>query len=107
MTFITYDDPAGQWRGEQSVVLSPGSWRGGLLYTLHPIENVWFHLKQVCFEMSPQIETMTDAQARDWLIQNLPTAWERIRTKTIVNGIGSVPSRLQAVIDADGWHTKY
>ena len=57
--------------------------------------------------MNPLIDTMTVAQARDWLIDNLPTAWENIKAETIANRIKSMPDRLQAVINADGWQTKY
>ena len=37
----------------------------------------------------------------------LPTAWERIPQEKFDRLIESMPRRVQAVIDADGWYTKY
>jgi len=41
------------------------------------------------------------------LIEVLPRAWSQILVETVEACLNSMRSRLQAVIDAEGWHTKY
>jgi len=83
---------------------------GWPLYSLdmNPIEHLWPRLKESIYKLAPDINSITN---KDWqvdrLIEVLPMAWSQIPLKTVEGCLKSMRSRLQAVIDADGWHTKY
>lgn len=75
---------------------------------LNCIEHIWWHLKQMVYELLPGLDDIQGyEQQRQALIDILPEAWRRIRSDIVRNVIDSMPRRLQAVIDAQGWHTKY
>ncbi len=66
---------------------------------INPIENLWSYLKQKVEELNPQNE-------KD-LIDLLIDLWENLDISLIHKLIDSVPSRIQAVIDSEGFPTKY
>lgn len=76
---------------------------------LNPIENVWALLKDRLYEMYPELIDMDSKSqdAMDYLFECLVNAWDSIPQEHIDNCIDSMKDRVQAVIDADGWHTKY
>lgn len=75
---------------------------------LNPIEHLWYHLKQMIYELLPHLdEIQGKPQQLEAIIDILPQAWQRIRTDIIKEVIDSMPRRLQAVIDAQGWQTRY
>ena len=41
------------------------------------------------------------------LAEVLPLCWEKIPPKQFEAFWGSIPSRVQAIIDAMGWYTRY
>jgi hypothetical protein len=47
------------------------------------------------------------AQIRHTLGEVLPNSWEDIPEETFAQLLSSMPRRIQAVIEADGWYTKY
>ncbi|KAF2716822.1 hypothetical protein K431DRAFT_234452, partial [Polychaeton citri CBS 116435] len=50
---------------------------------------------------------LSKKQQLEAMVTALPEAWSRIPTRTRTACINSMPKRLQAVIDAEGWQTKY
>ena len=75
---------------------------------LNPIEHLWWHLKKYVYQANPKIETITGTETiRAELGKALRAAWKLIPDEIVEGVLGSMKSRLQAVIDADGWYTKY
>jgi len=75
---------------------------------LNPIEHLWFHLKHAVYDLNPQFESIQgDDNIRAELQRLLPLAWRSIRDDIVDNVVSSMRERLQAVIDAKGWHTRY
>jgi len=75
---------------------------------LNPIEHLWWHLKKLVYHIRPDIETITgEDKIREALEEALVQAWELIDQQIFDGVLGSMQKRCQAVINADGWHTKY
>ena len=76
---------------------------------LNPIEHLWFRLKQLVYRVNPQIEQVKgDADTvRDALWAALEQAWHMIEEDILDDLVGSMQRRVQAVIKAEGWYTKY
>ena len=66
---------------------------------LNPIENLWSILNS----------RMKDhcCSTKEELFEELKAAWEALPVETLTSLVDSVPRRLQAVIDAKGYPTKY
>ena len=75
---------------------------------MNPIEHLWLHLKELIYKLNPELDLITNNKIqKERLCEVLPRAWEQILVETIEACLNSMKSRLQAVIDAEGWHTKY
>ena len=75
---------------------------------LNPIKHLWWHLKKLVYHIRPNIESLTGENIiREALEDALEQAWELIDQKIFDSVLDSMQERCQAVIDADGWHTKY
>jgi hypothetical protein len=44
---------------------------------------------------------------RECLVEILPEAWDAISEDFLENLLISMPHRVKAVLDADGWYTRY
>lgn len=67
---------------------------------MNPIENLWAHLKKKVAKRTPK--------NRNELVRYIKEEWEKIpQDYDIGKLIASMGRRLQAVIDAEGRHTKY
>ena len=66
---------------------------------LNPIENLWSILDNRTKLRRPQTE--------EQLFQILKTEWESFGIELLQTLSDSMPRRLQAVIDNNGWPTKY
>lgn len=75
---------------------------------LNPIEHIWYLLKKKILELYPQLYLRGRSKI-DWrqFKQAIITAWEAIPQGMIDNLILSMPHRIQAVLHAKGWYTKY
>jgi transposase len=75
---------------------------------LNPIENVWKLLKAEIYKRRPDLADLpkTDQSLQE-LITTAIMVWEDLGEAIINKVIQSMPRRLQAVIDARGWYTKY
>lgn len=75
---------------------------------LNPIEHLWFPLKSGVYEVSPGIDDLTGPEnIRQALESAVCEAWPKIKAESIRGILGSMPQRIQAVIEAKGWYTKY
>lgn len=86
------------------------------LFTIPPyspdmncIENLWPRLKENMYEIEPNLDQMpkSEATADDMATRILPQAWDLIPQRIIDALVDSMPRRVQAVLDADGWWTHY
>ena len=75
---------------------------------MNPIEHVWIHLKQAIYDIRPDLDAIQNkTQQRETLLEVLPLAWKAIKPDIFKGVLESMPRRIQALIDARGWHTKY
>jgi len=76
---------------------------------MNPIEHIWFQLKKLVYEVNPDIDNISggDDKVREALAQALQEAWERIPRKYFDALWKSMGRRCEAVVQADGWQTKY
>jgi len=76
---------------------------------LNPIENLWFPLKEGVYIEEPGIEDITGGEdkIRNILFQASEASWSKLRSELVHNCIESMPRRLEAVIEAEGWYTGY
>ena len=76
---------------------------------LNPIEHLWFRLKQLVYEVRPDIDEVGGSEdiIRDALFEALEEAWTRIDGQLMEDLIRSMDNRIQAVIAADGWYTRF
>lgn len=75
---------------------------------LNPIENLWAILKRHLRRDFPHLKDLKDnTRDRAEFRRCIEIAWAAIPQATIQRLIGSMEKRLQAVIRARGWYTKY
>jgi transposase len=75
---------------------------------LNPIEHVWKKLKEMVFEMHPELSEDTgEENIRDALGKALQEAWDAIPESFSNSLIESMESWVKAVIKAKGWHKRY
>ena len=75
---------------------------------LNPIENIWKLLKDDINKKFPDLKNLPKNQeALDRLVEAATSCWDGLRDEVFESVIKSMPRRLAAVIEADGWYTKY
>ena len=75
---------------------------------LNPIEQVWKKMKDILRREFPGLSALKRNDENIQRVEEaLRVAWERVPQALIDRLIESMPRRLQAVIDAKGWYTKY
>ena len=76
---------------------------------LNLIEHLWNDLKALVYKIRPDIERVKGGEdaIRLALWEALEEAWEKILEKRLLGLINSMHDRMQAVIDAEGWYTRY
>lgn len=76
---------------------------------LNPIEHIWHHLKKTVCEMFSDVaaDKSESEYARQRLESCLQAAWDCLPEGLFDNLWVSMSRRIEAVIAADGWHTKY
>ena len=73
---------------------------------LNPIEHCWFPLKKAVH--AAEFDTLRgEGGVRETLARILPHAWESLEDDFLTSLIESMPRRIEAVIEADGWYTGY
>lgn len=75
---------------------------------LNPIENLWALMKEEIYKLYPELLTAPNtASIRELLTKAAQEAWHSIENRVLVRLSTTMPHRVQAVIEADGWYTKY
>ena len=76
---------------------------------LNPIEHVWWHLKKLIISMFPEVaaDKNESEEARAHLESCLQAAWDCLPDDLFSKLYLSMGKRIEAVIAAKGWHTKY
>ena len=75
---------------------------------LNPIEHIWWALKKKVLELHPELEHQgKGAQALSNLIDACKEAWQLIGDELLETLVQSMYHRMEAVIHAEGWQTKY
>ena len=67
---------------------------------LNPLENIWWAIEQELLDLP------LPSNAND-LFEKIEQIWNNYPTDKLLKYIKSMPSRIEAVIQAKGWHTKY
>ena len=68
---------------------------------LNPIERVWFIIKHQL--QKEFLECMTPTQLKE----AVQKTWDDLEFPSLSDLLDTMPARMQAVIDANGMHTKY
>jgi len=75
---------------------------------LNPIENLWAIMKAEIYKLHPELEFVDDTEETlRALIEAAKEAWNSIEDRILYNLSVTMPHRVQAVINAKGWYTKY
>lgn len=75
---------------------------------LNPIENLWALMKQKIYQLYPELEHAPNKTAsKELLIKAAKEAWNSLEDRILVRLSETMPNRVRAVIEADGWYTKY
>ena len=76
---------------------------------LNPIEHLWFRLKNLVYQVNPDIEKVGGSAdtVREALFKALERAWTMIPEDLMLDLLRSMQRRVEAVIVADGWYTRY
>jgi transposase len=75
---------------------------------MNPIENLWHWLKDQMHKRYPELATLPERlQSIDRLVEIAEELWESIPEEMINNLIDSMPRKVEALFQAQGWYTKY
>ena len=75
---------------------------------LNPIEHLWWSLKKELYKRKPHLDHMGGSES-DWaeFEMGLKEAWAAIPEKLVRSLITSMPRRINAVLQARGYQTRY
>ena len=76
---------------------------------LNPIENVWSLVKDKLHKNYPELYLMRGdvSVVKKTIEEAITDCWELLDPKVFDNLAGSMVDRIEAIIKADGWYTKY
>lgn len=75
---------------------------------LNPIENAWKLLKESICSANPALSDMPKNALALYLLRKAAVEqWEALKDELFEKLALSMPNRLQAVLDSNGWYTKY
>jgi transposase len=75
---------------------------------LNPIENIWHIIKERICKAHPELIDMPkNDDSKQRLCEAAIEAWESFEPRVLTNLYKSMRSRMEAVIAAEGWYTKY
>lgn len=75
---------------------------------LNPIENLWALMKAEIYRLYPDLEHAPDTEATlERLVQAAKEAWHAIDQAVLDRISITMPHRVKAVLQAEGWYTKY
>lgn len=75
---------------------------------LNPIENLWTLLKQKIYELRPELIHMrNNDETKELLVATAQEAWNRLDWTHLENLSATMPHRVEAIIESQGWYTPY
>jgi hypothetical protein len=75
---------------------------------LNLIKNLWSLMKAEMYRLHPELEHAPDTEDTKYaLIKATKEAWQDIDDLVLHRLSVTMPHRVKAVIEADGWYTKY
>jgi len=76
---------------------------------LNPIEHAWAKLKELIYKLDPHLATLTgdNEELRKSFANLIQRAWEELGDDYFDQLIRSMDSRVNAVLLAKGWYTRY
>ena len=75
---------------------------------LNLIENLWALLKAEMYRLYPElVGAPNNAETLDLLIRCAIATWERLEESMLNRLIDTMKHRVDAVLEANGWYTKY
>jgi len=75
---------------------------------LNLIENLWALMKAELYRLHPELEHAPDTdETLDTLIRGAQEAWHNIDNSILYRLATTMHYRVEAVIEAEGWYTKY
>ena len=76
---------------------------------LNPIEHAWASLKDTIYKLDPDLANTreTSEEVRRRFRELIEQAWEALGSDYFDQLIRSMDSRVNAVLEAKGWYTRY
>ena len=75
---------------------------------LNPIENLWALLKAEIYKIRPDlIDMRNNEETKAILIDTAQIAWDQLNLEHLKHLSETMPHRVQAIIDSQGWYTQY
>jgi transposase len=75
---------------------------------LNPIENLWALLKAEILKLRPDLKDMgNNDETKAILIETAQVAWDNLDLRHLEHLSETMPHRVQAIIEAEGWYTSY
>lgn len=75
---------------------------------LNPIENLWALLKAEIYKLRPDLIHMANNdQTKEILVATAQQAWEQLELRHLEHLSETMPHRVEAIIEAQGWYTPY
>lgn len=75
---------------------------------LNPIENLWALLKAKIYELRPDLIGMRNNEdSKAILMDTAQEAWEQIEMRHLRHLSETMPHRVEAIIESQGWYTPY
>jgi len=76
---------------------------------MNPIETVWAQVNSLFERLYPHL---SDSKYQDWALRieiqdAIEHCWELLDSEYFENLARSMPARIKAVIDAEGWYTRF
>ena len=75
---------------------------------LNLIENLWALLKARIYELRPDLLHMSNNTATEAiLVETAQQAWNELDIHHLQHLSATMPHRVEAIIESEGWYTKY
>ena len=76
---------------------------------LNPIEHLWYRLKELVFKHHPELIQVgeNDEKIRKAMIDAMLDVWSEVGDQLMYDLIESMTTRVNAVLEAEGWHTRF
>jgi UDP-N-acetylglucosamine 2-epimerase len=75
---------------------------------LNPIENLWALLKAEIYKLRPDLIHMrNNEETKAILVETAQLAWDQLNLEHLEHLSETMPHRVEAIIESQGWYTQY